>query len=742
MNILEITEVFYPVVGGAGKIAYLSASGLVKRGHKVSVLTRKDKDLKEKEIISGIDIYRLNWFNNFFALPVSFLKIVNFVRSFSKKNNLDLIVFNQPFSAFCALWGSDLTKISKIYRYHSSWFEEFKVKNNIQELKITAPLSVLKWIILSPIFSAMKAMESFALRNSDTIIVTSQYSKEKLIKFYKIDDNKIHIIPGCVDTEVFKPAENKQDLRNTLNIPQDRYVLITARNLVPRMGIDNLIFAFDVLSKICKDLYLIIIGEGKLKIKLEKLVRKLSLDKLVKFTGQLEERDLVKYYQASDLFILPTKYIEHFGLVSIEALASGIPVLGTPVGGTIEIFSKFNREFLFENTNLESITQGIKKFLEKNKGIDLKDKCREFVIREYPLNKMIDMTEKAFLDKMIEKEKKKKILVINLAGIGDLVMATPAIKALRRQFQDAEISLLVYSFGKELVENCPHIDNLFVLDKKLTRRDIDTLIELRRIHFDVAINLYNIYTWRGAFNMAMMLKIIASQKTLGRDTDGKGFFFDYKITEKLNDRIHQVQRIFNVVKLLGAENIDTNLEVWVSEKKQNNLEGFLVNNKITKEDFIIGINPGSVRLSRRWPIENFAIIADELKNKYRAKIVITGNKSELELAENFNKLSREKHVISTGKLSLSDLVNFIRMCKLYISNDTGPMHIANALGIPLVAIMGGGQETTHPYIKKNVVILKKDINCSPCFRDCCGRLDCLKAISPQDVLKACQSLLE
>ncbi|HOX54465.1 MAG TPA: glycosyltransferase family 4 protein [Candidatus Omnitrophota bacterium] len=398
MNILEISEVFYPVVGGAGKIVYLSTSGLAKKGHKVSVLTRNDRHLKEKETISGVDVYRVNWFNSFLLLPISYLNIVGFVKRFLKENNPDLVVFNQPFSAFCALQVSDLAKLSKVYRYHSSWFEEFKVKNSIQALKITAPWGILKWLILWPIFSLMKAMEKNALRESNTIIVASKYSKDKIIKFYKIDEGKIHIIPGCVDTEVFRPTENRQVLRNKLNIPQDKFVLITARNLVARMGIDNLIFAFDTLSEIYKDLYLIIIGEGKLRVKLETLVKKLSLNNPVKFAGNLKEADLVKHYQASDLFILPTKYIEHFGLVTIEALACGIPVLGTPVGGTVEILEQFNREFIFEGTDKEAIAKGIKKFLGNFRGIDLKEKCREFVASRYSFDKIISQTEKLFLE--------------------------------------------------------------------------------------------------------------------------------------------------------------------------------------------------------------------------------------------------------------------------------------------------------------------------------------------------------
>lgn len=343
---------------------------------------------------------------------------------------------------------------------------------------------------------------------------------------------------------------------------------------------------------------------------------------------------------------------------------------------------------------------------------------------------------------MLEREKIKKILVINLVGIGDLIMSTPAIKALRRQFQDAKICLLVYSFNKELVENSPYVDNIFVLDRRLNMKDIDTLFKLRKINFDIAINLYNVYSKRGAINMATMLKIIKAKKTLGRDTDGRGFFYDYKIPERFDDLTHQVERMLAVVESLGAKEEDKRLDIWISEEKHNNLDTFLKNTNISKEDFIIGLNPGSIRPSHRWPIKNFAILANALKNNYKAKVVVTGNKKEIGLARRLKQLSGEDIFISSGEFSLSDLVNFIRVCNIYISNDTGPMHIANALGVPLVAITGSGSKMTYPYLKEKTIILKKDIDCSPCYKNYCWRLDCLKAISPEDVMKAVKTLLK
>lgn len=398
MKILIITEVFYPVVGGAGKFVYNAAASLTKRGHKVYILTRSHKNRPLRENLEAIEVCRLAWSNNLFFQPFIFCNIKRFINRFLKENSLDLIICNQPFSAFGAYFAKRSRIIPKIYNFHSSWFMEFKVKKGIQDLKLNSLSSILRFIMYSPVAFFMRKIESFVVHNYDTIVVASQYSKDMLISFYCVDENRIKMIPGFVDIEKFKPAQNKLDIRKVLDLPQDKYILMTARNLVERMGIDNLILAFNILSKKYEYLYLLICGTGRLKNKLMKLSYNLNLSDKIKFTGELQESELVKCFQASDLFILPTKYIEHFGLVTVEAMAAGIPVLGTPVGGTVEILNKFNKDFVFKGTDADSLVDGIKQFLENYKNIDLKDKCREFAIRGYSLDKIMDEAEKLCLD--------------------------------------------------------------------------------------------------------------------------------------------------------------------------------------------------------------------------------------------------------------------------------------------------------------------------------------------------------
>ena len=119
-----------------------------------------------------------------------------------------------------------------------------------------------------------------------------------------------------------------------MGLPEDKFILFTVRNLVPRMGLENLISAFEIVQSGRTDLLLIIGGEGPLEPALKEQTRQCGVEEFVRFVGYIPDEDLPSYYQMADLFILPTIELEGFGLVTVEALASGLPVLGTPVGGT------------------------------------------------------------------------------------------------------------------------------------------------------------------------------------------------------------------------------------------------------------------------------------------------------------------------------------------------------------------------------------------------------------------------
>jgi glycosyltransferase involved in cell wall biosynthesis len=168
------------------------------------------------------------------------------------------------------------------------------------------------------------------------------------------------------------------------------------------MGIENLIIAMQEIAKLVPDIYIVIGGTGPLKEDLAVLSRRLNLDHYIHFAGFIPEAALPEYYQAADIFVLPTIELEGFGLVTLEALASGTPVLGTPVGGTQEILSRLDSKYLFADASHEAMSRLI---IETCQGYQNhpgqrtldSQQCRQFAEKHYSWETNIDAMERLFL---------------------------------------------------------------------------------------------------------------------------------------------------------------------------------------------------------------------------------------------------------------------------------------------------------------------------------------------------------
>ena len=345
-----------------------------------------------------------------------------------------------------------------------------------------------------------------------------------------------------------------------------------------------------------------------------------------------------------------------------------------------------------------------------------------------------------------------KILLVQLAGIGDLVMATPAISAVRKEFPGAYVSLLTTKRAKDLLKNSKDLDKIFALDYRgrfqarllFYQETWRTVIELRRQNFDLAVNLYQIYSLKGAFQLYLLFKLLNIRFIVGRDTEGRGFFLNLKIKEAAARNEHEVESNLHLVELLGAKVQVKNLYLDVFIQDKNFITELLAEHGISGKDLLIGINPGSAwRLSRRWLPERFAQTMDMVINKYAVKIVFTGSTKEACLSGRIISLMKNIPINTTGKLDILQLTALIKRCNLYISVDSGPMHIAVAVETPLVAIYGPGYKRYFPYGDSNkFTIIKKDVSCSPCYKIKCNELKCMQSISIDDVLWAVDNQLK
>jgi ADP-heptose:LPS heptosyltransferase len=331
-----------------------------------------------------------------------------------------------------------------------------------------------------------------------------------------------------------------------------------------------------------------------------------------------------------------------------------------------------------------------------------------------------------------------KILIINLGGIGDVLLSTPSLRALKSTFPQADIYLLVVPRVYEVIYNLPYLKEgiVFYINAKNYFRDLKTLLRLRKMEFDLAINMRTLVSKRSAKKIKFLLDVINPIVKLGRDTEERGYFFDIKIPETDIGKKYEMIYDMETVEALGVEVVNTSIDFNIDDKDITNVNMLLLKEGLSQKDIIIGVHPGGMPC-RRWPIENFSQVIEEISRQLPCHFVITGGKNEVDLVKKLIKRINIKVINLAGKLSLKELGALIKRCNLYISNDTGPMHIAAILKTPLVAIFGPGDIARYDprNISEKAVVLYKRVDCAPCNNRQCKSLKCLRLIYPDEAIE-------
>lgn len=332
----------------------------------------------------------------------------------------------------------------------------------------------------------------------------------------------------------------------------------------------------------------------------------------------------------------------------------------------------------------------------------------------------------------------KKILVINLMHIGDLLLVTPVLKTLRTNYPKAYIALLADAKLSDLVKNNKHIDELIAIDKKGYHDKLSHYFsfikEIRKKNFDLVINLHA--NERASYIAAFS----GAKKIVGYATVGAGLFFD-KVMKNTKAIKHQIHSHFDVLKeAVGVKEIDDGgLEMWLAPDAVASAE------RIWKENFgefptlkVVGLNIGASWETKRWCGEYYAELADRLIEKGYG-IAYFGGPMDIEIvnrAVSQMNHKNSKHLkIFTGKISLQELAGLLRKCALFVTNDSGPMHVAVALDVPLVTMFGASPVPGfYPYNNISTLI-KTPVDCHPCGIHTCAHLNCMKVITVDIVEK-------
>lgn len=381
VKLLFISDVpFETPASGSEQVLHHQITELVRQSMRVYAITRRSSGISWcVRDVNGVceGSYRasaqerLKFFRALMKYP---LILYN---RFQQDGPFQAFVCHQPFNCFALLAMRKLKRVPLLYIFHSPNNEEYLLLHENRSYIRNLIPNIFRFII-----------ENICLKRALKIMVLSRYMKQKVQKIHRIAANRIIVNPGGVDLDRFKPSHMRHELKKQLGLPEGKIHLLTVRNLEPRMGLDNLLKSIRLMKNRQISIHLTLGGDGIERKKLKDLVMKYGLNKEVTLTGYILPELLPKYYAASDFFILPTRRLEGFGLVTPESMACGTPVLGTPVGGTKEILTNFNSEFLFGDHSSEAMANGIqiafqKYFNDKKKYDQLRRNCRQYAKNHY-----------------------------------------------------------------------------------------------------------------------------------------------------------------------------------------------------------------------------------------------------------------------------------------------------------------------------------------------------------------------
>lgn len=294
-------------------------------------------------------------------------------------------------------------------------------------------------------------------------------------------------------------------------------------------------------------------------------------------------------------------------------------------------------------------------------------------------------------------DKVERILVTVIAGIGDCILATPAIRSLRRLYPEARIVVVVNQRVDRILAGWSMVDEVvpFDLDRlqsgilnwcnlKFLIALLRTLKKLRRERFDLAVNLMQIASLRGAVLAGLGLKAIGARYRAGRDTDGRGAAFHLRIPDSYPGRRHAVLRNLAVAEALGGQAEHGPMVMPLGPKDRQEADNFLAAHGPPDRP-LIALHPWVYDPARQWPLTSWARVAEELVARYGAALVLLGGPKDASSAEELAKALPTPPLVASGALSLRETGAIIERCDLFVGALSGPLHMAAALGTPIVA---------------------------------------------------------
>ena len=338
-----------------------------------------------------------------------------------------------------------------------------------------------------------------------------------------------------------------------------------------------------------------------------------------------------------------------------------------------------------------------------------------------------------------------RILIVRTDRIGDVVLSTPAITAVRKAFPQAYIVAMVSPETQEIVRGNPHLNEIILYDKKTRHKSflktLDFAMRLKEKKFDMAFILHS--TVR--INLVCFLAGIARRVGYAR---GK---MDFLLTDKLEYKKrlgekHEAEYSLDVLRHVGIKAEMSPLVMVAKKKDEENVDRLLRETELGAEKFIV-VHPGASDVSKMWPKEKFAGLADILIDRFGVRVVFVSSAEQAKIGEEARRLMKNKPVSLCGQTSLGELAALLKRASLFVSNDSGPVHIACAVGTSVISIFSRNKKGLSPTrwapLGKKTRVVHKDVGCTECLAHNCKKAFlCINSVSVEEIVEKASELLK
>lgn len=696
MKILQILPELN--VGGVETGTLDLSKYLVRLGHKVVVVSAGGALVKELEA-SGAKHYTLPVHKKSIFLMY---KLIPLLAGIIKQEEIEIVHARSRVPAWIAYFACRRTKAVFITTCHGYYKKHFFSM-------------VMGW--------------------AKRVIVLSNVIARHMIDDFGVPHDRIRLVPRSVDLERFKYLDPKSKRKEEFNVG------IIGR-ITPLKGHLHFIKAMARISRTVPRLKIWIVGDAPAskeayKEEVQVLVRRLGLWHCTEFLGT--QRDIPGILAHLDLVVLATTTHEAFGRVVVEAQAAGVPVVATRVGGVIDIIEDGKNGLLVPPADHKAMAEAILRIHEDTQlAARLAENAYAKIKEKYTVELMVKNTLEVYRDSLSN----FKILIIKVSSLGDIILSTAALRAVREKFSrdNYKISVLTGEESKDVLLRSPYIDELLVCDLKNNDKGLKGLLGIGRIlrkkNFDIVIDLQN-------SRASHMLSFLSGcVNCYGYDNKKFSFLLQHCIKDE-KPAIDPVTHQFRILKMLGIDLLNNSLELWPSAEDIKRVDELLNSQWLSQAQKIVGINISASKRwsSKLWPQEYLVRLCAELGLR-DIRVVITGTVQDLAYAEILmNSLKGIKIINACGKTSVNELAVLIKKCNVFISADSSPLHIASAVGTPFIALFGPTDARRHLPPGKNYILIQKDLDCQPCYKNKCRTRRCMKQITPEEVLAAIDKLL-